>query len=291
MPKLTNKAKQESQKTSKKKLIIAICSIVALLVVGIVTAVFAINNGQYQEEYGEQSEIYDKRVEIAEKVNESVDESVNSAEEVAGEEVGDDKTKVESLNSKKEEILSYKIEIPENKTSDLKQIKEDNEKLADGLNKIEEGLADLSPEEVESYSISSESKVGILSKEISSLIEEIKAQAKAYAEKKAAEEAKQKILDGDLSAFVGTYRETSGGGDTLTVKSDEFTVQGKTYKTKDLQKIRQESNGSYTLLIVGKEMELVNSKKYLEQSVNISADGQSASYAEYLWAATYKKVN
>ena len=288
---MVNKKDEKTKRSFPIKKLGIIIGIVLVVIAGAIAIVFAINNSQYQEEYGEQSEIYDKRVEIAEKVNESVDESVNSAEEVAGEEVGDDKTKVESLNSKKEEILSYKIEIPENKTSNLNQIKEDNEKLAEGLNKVEEGLADLSSEEVESYSVSGESKVGILSKEISSLIEEIKVQAKAYAEKKAAEEAKQKILDGDLSAFVGTYKETSGGGDTLTIKSDEFTVQGKTYKTKDLQEIRQESNGSYTLLIVGKEMELVNSKKYLEQAVNISADGQSAGYAEYLWGAAYKKAN
>ncbi|MBR1802087.1 hypothetical protein IJ768_02570 [Candidatus Saccharibacteria bacterium] len=276
---------KNSSKLNKK--IVVIASAVVIAVAGVVATVFALNNNRNSEEYAEQSEIYDRRIEIAKKVNSEILDSEQEATEAISQEVGDDKSRVEELSKSMEEILTYKIEIPENKTGELNQIKEDNKKLAESLNKIDENLADLSFEEVEQYTVAKGSKVGVLSEKISSLVKEIKAQAEKYAKEKAAEEAKQKILKGDLSAFEGTY---SDSGYNVVVKNDGFYVGNgnRVFKTADMT-IKQGSSGSYIFetkpktitSVTGYSMDMTN-------SFTISADGKTIEFADGENLCAYK---
>lgn len=276
---------KNSSKLNKK--IVVIASAVIIAVAGVVATVFALNNNRNSEEYAEQSEIYDRRIEIAKKVNSEILDSEQEATEAISQEVGDDKSRVEELSKSMEEILTYKIEIPENKTGELNQIKEDNKKLAESLNKIDENLADLSFEEVEQYTVAKGSKVGVLSEKISSLVKEIKAQAEKYAKEKAAEEAKQKISKGDLSAFEGTY---SDSGYNVVVKNDGFYVGNgnRVFKTADMT-IKQGSSGSYIFetkpktitSVTGYSMDMTN-------SFTISADGKTIEFADGENLCAYK---
>lgn len=276
---------KNSSKLNKK--IVVIASAVIIAVADVVATVFALNNNRNSEEYVEQSEIYDRRIEIAKKVNSEILDSEQEATEAISQEVGDDKSRVEELSKNMEEILTYKIEIPENKTGELNQIKEDNKKLAESLNKIDENLADLSFEEVEQYTVAKGRKVGVLSEKISSLVKEIKAQAEEYAKEKAAEEAKQKILKGDLSAFEGTY---SDSGYSVVVKKDGFYVGNgnRVFKTADMT-IEQGSSGSYIFetkpktitSVTGYSMDMTN-------SFTISADGKTIEFADGENLCAYK---
>ena len=266
-------------KSKLNKKIIAIIGAAVVAVAGVVAAVFIINNNRNSEEYAEQSEIYDRRVAVAEKVNSAISDSEKSADEVASQEVGDDKSKVEDLSTKKKELGDYKIEIPESKATSLDGIKKDNEKLAEALNKVEDNLADLSSEKVEGFKIGKDSKLGILIEKMASLVEEIKVQVQKYAEQKAAEEAKQKILSGDLSAFVGTYSD--GSGYKVVIKNNEFSVSGnRVYKAKDM-KISQVGNGSY--YFETKKQTITSVTGYtmdISNSFTISADGRTMEFAD-----------
>lgn len=275
---------KSSSKLNKR--VIAIMSAAIIAVVGVMATVFALNNNRNSEEYVEQSEIYDRQVAVAEKVNSAISDSEKSAEEAISQEVGDDKSKIEDLNSKKEELSSYRIEIPESKTTGLNGIKKDNEKLAEALNKVEDNLANLSSEEVGEFKIAKESKLGVLIENITSLVEEIKAQAQKYAEQKAAEEAKQKILSGDLSAFVGTYNDS---GYKVIIKNNEFHVSGsRVYKAKDM-KISQTNNGSYLFETEKKALTTVTGyTTYMSNSFTISADGKTIEFSDSENLCAYK---
>ncbi len=276
---------KNSSKLNKK--IVVIASAVIIAVAGVVATVFALNNNRNSEEYAEQSEIYDRRIEIAKKVNSEISDSEQEANEAISQEVGDDKSKIEELGKNKEEILTYKIEIPKNKAGELNQIKEDNEKLAESLNKIVENLADLSSGEVEKYTVARDSKVGVLSEKISSLVKEIKVQAEKYAKEKAAEEAKQKILKGDLSAFEGTY---SDSGYNVVVKSDGFYASNgsRVFKTADMT-VKQGGNGSYIFETKPKTITSVTGySKSITNSFTISADGKTIEFSDGENLCAYK---
>ena len=276
---------KNSSKLNKR--VIAIVGAAIIAVVGVVATAFVLNNNRNSEEYAEQSEIYDKQVAVAEKVNSAISDSEKSAEEATSQEVGDDKSKIEDLNNKKEELNSYRIEIPESKTTSLDGIKKDNEKLAEALNKVEDNLANLSSEEVGEFKIAKESKLGVLIENIANLAEEIKAQAQKYAEQKAAEEAKQKILSGDLSAFEGIYSDNSGY--KVIIKNNEFSVSGnRVYKVKDM-KISQVGNGSY--YFETKKQTITSVTGYtmdISNSFTISADGRMIEFADGENLCAYK---
>lgn len=203
----------------KKKAIVIVSIIIALLIIGIVSAIIIINtNNKNKEEFDKQTEIHNRYIKISEKINSIIDDSVKPIEEVINKDIGEDKTKIDELNTKKEEILKYKIKNYNKKINSLNKLKEENKKIEKSLNNIDEKLINLKDEEIENYTISEESQINVLSNEITKLIEEVNTLATKQAEKKAQEEIKAKEI-AEKQAYVGTYKNQSGT--TLTITMSE----------------------------------------------------------------------
>lgn len=269
----------------KNKKLIIIISIVVVLIVGITSSLLILNNNKNKEELQQQEEINDRYTKISEKINGIINDRIKPIEEVINKDIGDDKTKIDELNNKKAELSKYIIIINDKKITDLKELKEENKKIANSLNKIDENLLNLKEEEIENYTISDEHQLNVLSKEITKLIVEINTLATKQAEKNAKEELKQKILSGDLSPFAGTYKLANM---TLTIKNNKIIITGsgvdKIYETSEM-KITQNKNGSYKLVYAP------DPDPDYEGRFTITKNGKSVEQCELLGCGDFSKVN
>lgn len=267
----------------KKKLIFAICFVAMLLIIGVVVSVLMLTNTN-SKEYNQQLEIYDRYAKIAEKINVIIIDKINPIDEVMKKDIGDNKSIFDELNSKKEELLKYKIDISDKKITDFDELKEATKKLKEALQKIDETLIDLKDEEIDDFTINENHEMNKIFEEIEKLVEEANTLAKKQEEKKAREEQKQKILNGDLSLFEGSYQETEKS--CLTIKNNEFVLcDNQTYKTSDMQKITLEEDGSYKFLI-----STGNNPISYENFFRISADYTEVTFCKDLGCNIFTKI-
>ena len=274
----------------KKKLIIGV---LVLLVIG-VSSFLIINNNEKKkndEEFNKQKEVYDRYTKIAERINDIINGIIKPLEEAVLKDIGDDKTKIDELNSKKEELLKYVININSKEITDLNELKESTKKLEESLKNVDEKLIDLKENEIKNYTLNEENPINEISDEITKLIEEVNTLAKKQAEKKAKEELKQKILSGDLSSFEGKYK--MGENNYLTIKNNAFVFSGaysKTYKTSEMKKITQEKDGSYKFLVLNETLTLIYGDKFdSETFFQISTDSKEVTFCEGLGCDLYTK--
>lgn len=239
---------------SKKKLIIVFI-VVAVLIIGIVSIVFMVNNSKIQKEFKEQEDIYDKYVEISEKINNIIDDNLKPIDEATHKDIGTDKTKINELISKKEELEKYKTKINTNKITNLDKLKEEIQNLENSLKNIDEELIILKREEIKDYTLKENNKIILISKDITKLIEEINTLATKQEEKKKELEEKQQ--------YVGTYKNSSGNILTVIISDDEQLNLKTYYNTSYVMTKKNDkylsSNPSdldgYTLFPIGKNID------------------------------------
>ena len=280
-------------KEGKKKGIVIGCLVVALVAAGATaTAVIINNNNANNAIYNEQVDLYNRYVQAAEKVNTFIDDAVKNVDEIAKENVGEDKTKINLIVSKKEEILDHKINIPNERPSDQEKLKEETKKLEEALSRIDVELIHVTGQDLTNYKLSKYSIVSELANDIAKLTDEINILAgketkkeqeerKAEEKKKEQEAAKQKILNGDITAYNGPYK--SSDNEVLIINDDHFELVGvRIFATKDMKKIEQESDGSYKF-IVEEDKSSTERGSYFQ----ISADGKKIDFCEGMGCVKY----
>jgi len=280
-------------KEGKKKGIVIGCLVVALIAAGATAAAVIINNNNANNaSYAEQVDLYDRYVKAAEKVNNFIDDAVKNVDETAKENIGEDQTKINLIVSKKEELIDYKIIVLPDRPTEQDRLKKEIEDLEKALSKIDVELIHLSSADLDTYKLSKYSIVSELANDIAKLTDEINILAgketkkeqearKAEEKKKEQEAAKQKILNGDITAYNGPYK--SSDNEVLIVSDDHFELVGvRIFATKDMKKIEQASDGSYKF-IVEEDKSSTERGSYFQ----IAADGKKIDFCEGMGCVKY----
>ena len=185
----------------KKKTIFIILGIVLVLVAAGITTFVVIKNNNAKEKaaFDNAIKIFEKYKKISEKVNGIINEGINSVASAITKEVGEDKSKINELVNKKEELAKYLISIDNKKYNNTKDVNKAIDNLKKVLVNVDSKLIDIKEEDIEKLVIDEKSKVSSIKKEMAKLTKEVNDQAKDYSEK---------------SKYVGTYKNKDG----LTMK-------------------------------------------------------------------------
>ncbi len=191
---------------------------------------------------------------------------------------GEDKTTLDELTKTITELEGLKIDIIEKteKTSELNnavekmenQIKQADDKILNDTHFVATGNETATENEQNTtdgqstntenttatqneISISKDSNVNILIDNINTLVNKVNEQVKAETERKAEEERKKQeenIINGDLSSFAGTYKDSNNA--TLTLDKNGKINGGNSSGLKGTEKpksITKQNDGTYKL--------------------------------------------
>ena len=239
-------------KNKKFLIIILLITIIACVVGGIL---YCQKSKRDTEEYDDYVKKYERIEKISNQVNDEIDKEVSKANEfiATNPEVGEDKSSINELTNMVTELESLKIEI-EPKRDTAKEVNNAIEKMENQIKQVDEELLNTENEEL---NFSENSNFKTLTSNIAVLTEKVNESVAVETERKAEAERiaqEEKIINGDLSIFAGTYTYTSGGNYTekLTLEADgsiknnwqdnfKYSNDGKPVS------IKKNTDGTYTI--------------------------------------------
>ena len=264
-------------KNNSGKGIILALIIGLLLVVGLVISSVFKDDDTSSKEYKEQLEIYNRYVKASKKVNSVVNSCIKDIDDVLGMILDADDDTIMSLKSKKKELGNFVIEISDKKIKKTSKLKEKNEKLEKQLKEIDKNLIILKEDEIESYEFSEDSKIKVLTNEVGTLIKSMETLIQ-----------KQKILNGDVSVFNGTYRAPNYT-DTVVIKDDKFIVDygnERVFETRKMKEIKY-NNGVYVFTIKSEYSSDMGIE--IGTFIEMKEDGKTVVFCEDLGCLDYTK--
>lgn len=286
------------QKISKAQKIVGIgVTTVIVLMLG-VALIPKVVNGEFSDDYGEVSTTYDDYVKVAEQYNSQIDSAVETADK-AVEDAGlsSDAEEVKELEAKKEELLSYKIEIKETKPRNRDELIKETERMRAEAAKSDERLAggflksDMVDEYLETYGRSG-TKITALVAELRELTDQVV----AIANQNAMEKAEMEKINAFLEKLEGAKFTYNNGSLTLTVSREQFAISGdnrdKVYKISEMEKIAEDGEGGYRFTIKSYTTTTVTGYTInLSDAFHVYADGQVVDFVKDLGVEDFKRVN
>lgn len=226
----------ETKKKNKKIFIILGTILIALIAAGVAVFLILDNNTKKKNK-----ELFDKLllqyntyVKIAEKVNDVIKETILPIEEATKKDVGEDKTIINNLISKKDALLKYNIVIDKKKFVDKKEIEKAINVIKEALIKVDENIINSKVEDVENVINKEGSNINTIKNESEKLIKDVNTAADKEKERKEIEET--------FAKYAGTYINPYGG-DTITLKNDGTLIYANGKLKEKPESIKKDKNG------------------------------------------------